>query len=502
MSFPSRRRESVSKGHSNEISRFLEDKYPGHFKIYNLCVESYDSSRFQYRVASYPFEAHNPPSIELIQVFCQDMDEWLNADDDNVAVVHCKDGLGRTGTMVCSYLLHNGVFDGAKEVLQFFGEARAQNKEGVSVPSQRRYVRYYGYLLNNNLQYHPKTVLLQSIKLIGIPNVLSFTPYFTVTLQKVKMYTSKVYNHIKKSDAFAELMLPQELPLCGDVKVEFFHQSIIGQKEKLFTFWFNTFFTNVRLNQQADISFRCSTLNVKEYFPSKRPVSHVLSEKIGETLNRSFGLSSPKFSEESRIRSLSLSNLDNTVHSKIDNIVSSVLNKECSKSTDISAGTKNMSEKFMYKDVQMTKKQLRKAFKSAGRKAGVDITTGCTRLIHKPVINNPVLLEYRRNALHPIMVNDDDSDGSGNSTRDTPPELITQEQTTLVLPHSELDHAYKDKKRYPNGFQVHLILSTLGHSVSSEDVSIERSGQVDEHVSNSGDDSSDCDENDNNIEEK
>ena len=85
---------------------------------------------------------------------------------------------------------------------------------------------------------------------------------------------------------------------------------------------------------------------------------------------------------------------------------------------------------------------------------------------------------------------------------DTPPELITQEQTTLVLPHSELDHAYKDKKRYPNGFQVHLILSTLGHSVSSEDVSIERSGQVDEHVSNSGDDSSDCDENDNNIEEK
>jgi len=221
MSFP-----SISKGHSNDITKFLEDKYAGHFKIYNLCTESYDTGRFQHSVASYPFKAQYPPPIELIQAFCQDMDEWLNADDDNVAVVHCRDGLGSTGTMVCSYLLHNGAFDSAKEVLKFFGEARAQNKEGVSIPSQRRYVHYYGHLLKNGLQYHPKTVLLQSIKLIGIPNILSFTPSFTVTVQKVKTHTSKVYNHIKKTDGFVELILPQKLPLCGDVKVDFFHQSV------------------------------------------------------------------------------------------------------------------------------------------------------------------------------------------------------------------------------------------------------------------------------------
>ena len=41
MSFPSQRRESVSKGDSNEISRFLDEKYPGHYKVYNLCKQDF-----------------------------------------------------------------------------------------------------------------------------------------------------------------------------------------------------------------------------------------------------------------------------------------------------------------------------------------------------------------------------------------------------------------------------------------------------------------------------
>lgn len=58
-----------------------------------------------FQVATFPFSDHNCPPIELIASFCQSAYSWLKEDIQNVVVVHCKAGMGRTGLMICSLLL-------------------------------------------------------------------------------------------------------------------------------------------------------------------------------------------------------------------------------------------------------------------------------------------------------------------------------------------------------------------------------------------------------------
>ena len=133
MGFPSEGTEAVYRNPMREVRRFFNTFHKGHFKVYNLCSEkAYDIGKLFLedggdipadRCARFGFDDHNPPPLALIKPFNDDLEEWLKEDRHNVASIHCKAGKGRTGTMICCYLVHTGRYT-AEQSLQEFGDAR------------------------------------------------------------------------------------------------------------------------------------------------------------------------------------------------------------------------------------------------------------------------------------------------------------------------------------------------------------------------------------------
>lgn len=272
MGFPSESVEGVYRNQMKEVQRFFDTRHADNYKVYNLCSErAYDPAKFDH-VASYPFDDHNAPPFELIKPFCEDVHEWLAPGGSRVAAIHCKAGKGRTGVMIAAYLLHSGMWDKAAEALQFYGVARTKNTKGVTIPSQRRYVTYYGHMLRKNLVYRPTIIFLTGIVLNGIPlfEGTKIAPMFIVRQGKTVIHTSEVYDlskvskkiegtatgeegeQAKKSNkkerseheqrtTAIELNLENTLPLTGDIKIEVYHKK---KSNKVFHLWINTFFHN------------------------------------------------------------------------------------------------------------------------------------------------------------------------------------------------------------------------------------------------------------------
>nr|ABM21567.1 PTEN transcript variant 5 [Aedes aegypti] len=169
MGYPAEHMESIYRNKIEDVQKMLEKNHAGCYKIYNLCSErSYNHKRFPY-YSGYPFKDHNPPDIELITSFCRDVDEHLRADSKNVVAVHCKAGKGRTGTMICCYLLYSRQFNTAAEALHYYAQRRTSDSKGVTIPSQRRYVEYYASLLQSNETYKPVTLYVSSPDTLKTP---------------------------------------------------------------------------------------------------------------------------------------------------------------------------------------------------------------------------------------------------------------------------------------------------------------------------------------------
>lgn len=152
-----------------DLLAYLNEKHGySNWRIWNLQAEQtgYGDEEVGGKIEHYPFPDHNPPPFELLpQIVCS-LNAYLTESSQHVAVLHCKAGKGRSGTVASAYLMmkFKMTFDQATQVFTNM-RMRPSFGQGISITSQRRYLKYFHDFVHVlNCQYKPIDIYIDEIK--------------------------------------------------------------------------------------------------------------------------------------------------------------------------------------------------------------------------------------------------------------------------------------------------------------------------------------------------
>jgi tensin len=156
------------------VAHLLHKRHEGRFMIWNLSEVEYDTQLLDNQVLAYSFPGSPSPPLGLLLKLLMSMESWLKADERNVAVVHCLTGKGRTSTVLAAFLCWVGEagFDNVHEALLYIGMCKKLPEDQLTIPSQRRYVKYFSNMLDGVRPSQPP-LLLKRILMSEAPKVTS-----------------------------------------------------------------------------------------------------------------------------------------------------------------------------------------------------------------------------------------------------------------------------------------------------------------------------------------
>ncbi|KKK22050.1 hypothetical protein AOCH_003464 [Aspergillus ochraceoroseus] len=214
-----------------DLVNFLDAKHGADWCIWEFRAEGtgYPDSEVYGRIHHFPFPDHHPPPFALIPKVMASMRNWLHRledsdpgegpkgedkDKDNekwqrVAVVHCKAGKGRSGTISCAYLISQEGWT-VDDALQRFTERRMRVGfgSGVSIPSQVRWVRYVDRWTNQmGKKYVERPVEILELHVWGLRDgVKVAVEGFVEGGQKIKCF------HLFRQDEHIVMDTESEIP--------------------------------------------------------------------------------------------------------------------------------------------------------------------------------------------------------------------------------------------------------------------------------------------------
>eukprot|EP01138_Halocafeteria_seosinensis_P005583 gb/GECG01005706.1/.p1 GENE.gb/GECG01005706.1/~~gb/GECG01005706.1/.p1 ORF type:complete len:661 (+),score=112.01 gb/GECG01005706.1/:1-1983(+) len=173
MGFPSTQSTRI-KAHpgmdSSIVADYLKHTHgDDHFMVWNLSEESYDYSMFCNQVIEYSFKGHPAPPLGLLFKLVTSIESWLVADEaNNVAVVHCMTGKGRTCVVLAALLTWMQRFANPMRALEYVCTKRQLDPDTAINPSQKRYLQYFMYMYEG-VKPRSEPMVLRRVIMNGIP---------------------------------------------------------------------------------------------------------------------------------------------------------------------------------------------------------------------------------------------------------------------------------------------------------------------------------------------
>jgi phosphatidylinositol-3,4,5-trisphosphate 3-phosphatase/dual-specificity protein phosphatase PTEN len=158
-----------------DLVKFLDSKHGVEWAIWEFRAEGtgYPDAEVYNRIRHYPWPDHHPPPFALVPLIMASMRNWLKEDGakekNRVAVVHCKAGKGRSGTVSCSYLISEEGWT-TEDAMARFTERRMRPGfgAGISIPSQLRWIGYVDRWTKHGKLYVDRQVEIVELHVWGL----------------------------------------------------------------------------------------------------------------------------------------------------------------------------------------------------------------------------------------------------------------------------------------------------------------------------------------------
>ena len=277
MSLPGEGVHKVYRNSISSVSRFLNTRHAHKYKILNLSGIAYDYSRFNNQVEDYKWQDHYPPEIDVLFRACLSMDEWLKSDPENIIVTNCRAGKGRTGTLICCYMIFCCRFTSYRDAANYYKIKRFSAGGGVTQPSQLRYIKYFAEVMQGLVRY-PLLVNIDRVLMRTAPHCSGSSSklVFSISESDKIIYTNQAKDRDKQvsfhddwsDNTMHEIVyIKEKRVMQGDINCTLVNWGLIKTK-MICRFSFNTAF----VPDNNEIVFRKDELD-PDNFKNSRKVS-------------------------------------------------------------------------------------------------------------------------------------------------------------------------------------------------------------------------------------